>query len=208
MLGISSLLSSALTTPTPILLSLPSLKSRASSQCCTIIKTNLKIEMRRFRTPFRLRTWTVVVQMRWNAKKSERCYRHSANSCSNRPCLIQILDNSYNGHVFSRPLKKLARDQSFSSKIFRDFAFAFSSSSRIRVSFHLMNLSLCSIFDLDGTGYICCFKLELRGEKLRSCWRWKKKKKDLASRKSFTVLRSRKEKVLVVVKRVKQLQLL
>jgi hypothetical protein len=154
MLGISSLLSSALTTPTPILLSLPTLKSRANSQGCTIIKTNLKTEMRRFRTPFRLRTWTVVVQMRWNAKKSQRCDKHSANSCSNRSCLIQILDNSDNGHLFSRPLKKLARDESFSSKIFRDFAFAFSSSSRIRVSFHLMNLSLCSIFDLDGTGYI------------------------------------------------------
>ncbi|CAM6035662.1 unnamed protein product [Sphagnum compactum] len=119
MLGISSLLSSALTTPTPILLSLPSLKSRANSQGCTVIKRNLKTEMRRFRTPFRLRTWTVVVQMRWNAKKSERCDRHSANSCSNRPCLIQILDNSDNGHLFSRPLKKLARDESFSIGVAR-----------------------------------------------------------------------------------------
>jgi hypothetical protein len=88
---------------------------------------------------------TIIILMRWNAKKSKRYNRHSAIFCSNHFCFIQILNNFDNGHLFCHPLKKQVHNESFNNKIFPDFALFFFLSSRIRISFHLMNLRLFNL---------------------------------------------------------------
>jgi hypothetical protein len=42
---------------------------------------------------------TIIILMRWNAKKFERYNRHSTIFCSNHFCLTQILNNFDNGHL-------------------------------------------------------------------------------------------------------------